>query len=514
MKKLKQYTYALGLAVLTLTAACSEQGEELTSISYERLFSPIDLKATVRNQTNVELNWKVTKEATSYNVELYADDASMSFQGTPVKTLSDITVDDLPYLITGLEGETDYAVRVQAVSAGKTSSKWSAVTFLSGSEQLLEPLGDEDVTPFTVTLHWTPGLTATAIVVTPGDITHNLSASELAAGSATVGGLTAETEYTAKLMNGTKTRGTMKFKTLVDIGDATPVNPGDDLAAILAAATDGEAFALFPGNYGTAEKISIKKSISLKAVRPNDRPVINATLSLEDGASLTLQQVVLDGTGTASNQAIIFATADATYESLIIEDSEICHHAKGLFYLNVAATVNEIHINNSLLHAIECDGGDFFDSRKGAILKFTLSNSTVYDLANARDFLRYDDASSSFSGVQPVITITNNTLVGVADATSRRILYVRFKGNSITFTGNLVTNTQGYFSNNANTAQPTFSNNNYFEAPNLLSFATATVTDPAATTLDPGFADAAKGDFTLSNQTLIDNKIGDPRWIK
>jgi hypothetical protein len=514
MKKLKRYTYLLGLALLTLTAACTEQGVELTSIDYERLFSPMDLKATVRNQTNVELNWKVTREATSYNVELYANDADMSFQGTPFKTVSDLTAADLPYLVTGLEGETDYSVRVQALAPDKPASKWTAATFLSGAEQLFAPLGDNDVTPFAVTLHWTPGLTATVITLTPGNITHTLTAAELAAGSATVDGLTAETEYTAKLMNGSKTRGTLKFRTLVDIGDATPVNPGDDLAALLAAAADGDAFALFPGIYGTAEKISIKKSVSLKAVRPNDRPVINATLSLEDGASLTLQQVVLDGTGTDSNQAIIFATADATYESLIIEDSEVLHHAKGFFYLNVAATVNEIRINNSLLHAIECDGGDFFDSRKGAILRFTLSNSTVYDLANARDFLRYDDASSSFPGVQPVITLTNNTLVGVANSTSRRILYVRFKNNSITFTGNLVTNTEGYFSNNNNTAQPTFSNNNYFEAPNLLSFATATVTDPAASTLDPGFADAAKGDFTLSNQTLKDNLVGDPRWIK
>jgi len=30
----------------------------------------------------------------------------------------------------------------------------------------------------------------------------------------------------------------------------------------------------------------------------------------------------------------------------------------------------------------------------------------------------------------------------------------------------------------------------------------------------PGFTDAANGNFKVSNQTIIDNEIGDPRWRK
>ena len=32
------------------------------------------------------------------------------------------------------------------------------------------------------------------------------------------------------------------------------------------------------------------------------------------------------------------------------------------------------------------------------------------------------------------------------------------------------------------------------------------------TELDPGFVDASSGDFTVTNQTLLDNAVGDPRW--
>jgi hypothetical protein len=80
----------------------------------------------------------------------------------------------------------------------------------------------------------------------------------------------------------------------------------------------------------------------------------------------------------------------------------------------------------------------------------------------------------------------------------------------------LIAATDGYYTNQPTTTQPTFVNNNYFGA---AGFATAAYVTNAKhdnsgthTTLDPGFANAAAGDFTLSNQTLIDNQIGDPRW--
>ena len=57
----------------------------------------------------------------------------------------------------------------------------------------------------------------------------------------------------------------------------------------------------------------------------------------------------------------------------------------------------------------------------------------------------------------------------------------------------------------------------YFEAPSLLSIpegGAGKVVDATGVTLDPGFTDAANGNFKVSNQTIIDNEIGDPRWRK
>lgn len=532
MNTYKKYTCMLGLAIAALTSACDDPDAELTSIDYDRLFSPINLEARVTNRTNVRLSWSEVKGASSYNIEVFEND-SLTFAGSPVRTISDVTAADLPYTISKLEGDMKYSARVQAVGENISESKWSGVYFKTDTEQIFETIGEDDLEATTATLRWTAGEAATEIVLTKenetDEIIHQVTADEIAAGAATVTGLTGETTYTAKLMNGTKVRGTLTFTTLLDLGNAIAVTPEDDFAEVLANAKDGDSFALYPGTYSVKEttdgvesiaKMVISKSIELKAVRPNDRPVLNGSITLNDGASLLLRQIVMDGTGTDGSQAIVFNTADAAYSSLTIEDCEIKNYTKGVYYLNVAATVDEITINNSLVHDIECSGGDMLDSRKGAIKALTLSNSTFYNSCAERDFVRYDDASSAFAGITPTITVTHCTLVGISNSASKRLMYVRFKGNQIVFKNNLIASTAALFSNQAKTdASPEFGKNNYFDAPTAGSIitgsgdtATLVVEDKDATTLNPGFKDAANGDFTLSHEDLIYNQVGDPRW--
>ena len=86
-----------GVAVLAI-AACSEPDDEITSISYGRNFSPTDVKASVRNRTNVELSWTVMDGIQSYNVEVYAND-SLTFSGSPVKAFS-VSPEQVPCMIT------------------------------------------------------------------------------------------------------------------------------------------------------------------------------------------------------------------------------------------------------------------------------------------------------------------------------------------------------------------------------------------------------------------------------
>lgn len=504
------------LAVLLFNFSCTDdRSEELTSIDYERLFSPIKIEAFVINRTDARLSWVINKDVESYSLEVFADD-SLIFAGTPVRTYEGVTGDQLPFYIRELDGETRYSVRIKSVASGKTESKWSGVTFKTGTENIFLPFQDGDVKATSATLRWSPGKALTAIMLEPEGIQHTVTADEIAAGSATIEGLTAETSYTAILKNRTKTRGILEFMTLVDIGNAIAVHPEDDFISLLAAANDGDAFALFPGTYGSASKFSVNKSIEIKGVYPYNKPVLNGYISLEDGAALLLKDITLDGTGLADgNQSVVFNTAGVNYGDLRIDGCEIRNYVKGLYYLNVAAVVESITINNCLIYNIECSGGDFMDSRAGAIKTLTLSNTTVYNSVLARDLIRYDDKSSSFPGITSKIFVNHNTLYGVANG-GKRLLYVRFKGTEISFTNNIVAETTAIFSNQSSTAIPVFGNNNYFNAPGLFTGGSTSslIFDDSASSENPGFVNATNGDFTVTNELLKAKGTGDPRWIQ
>ena len=518
MRKIYFKSIVLGLATVAL-ASCSDVADEITSIVYNRNFSPTSVEAKVRNRTNIELSWNLGDGVTNYNVEVYAND-SLTFAGSPVQSFS-VAPDEVPVLIKGLEGETHYSFRVQATDGNASrDSKWSTAYAKTEAEQIFKNVAEEDIKGTSVTLRWTAGEKAATIVLTPGDIVYNVTDDDIAAGAATVTGLTPETEYTALLKSATgKTRGTITFKTGIDLADTDIlVKAGDDIAAAIKDAPEGYRLIVEPGEYGIATEeaafggsITISKQLTIKGLRQNEHPVIKGRFKVE--APFAVDQVTLDGTGTDGGQCFDF-TADGEVESLTVTNSEVKNYTKGFFYINKAVLVNTITIDGNIISNIECDGGDLFDCRKGGYNKFDLKNNTIYNSAKGRDFVRMDDASKSITAT-PVITIDHNTIVGACNDAAKRILYVRFAGNTINFTNNIVASSVGNFSNQAKTAEPTFSNNIYFEADGYVTAganANALFVDAAGTTLDPQFKDAANGDFTIGNDNVKDKKAGDPRW--
>ena len=518
MRKIYFKSIVLGLATVAL-ASCSDVADEITSIVYNRNFSPTSVEAKVRNRTNIELSWNLGDGVTNYNVEVYAND-SLTFAGSPVQSFS-VAPDEVPVLIKGLEGETQYSFRVQATDGNASrDSKWSGAYAKTEAEQIFKNVAEEDIKGTSVTLRWTAGEKAATIVLTPGDIVYNVTDDDIAAGAATVTGLTPETEYTALLKSATgKTRGTITFKTGIDLADTDIlVKAGDDIAAAIKDAPEGYRLIVEPGEYGIATEeaafggsITISKQLTIKGLRQNEHPVIKGRFKVE--APFAVDQVTLDGTGTDGGQCFDF-TADGEVESLTVTNSEVKNYTKGFFYINKAVLVNTITIDGNIISNIECDGGDLFDCRKGGYNKFDLKNNTIYNSAKGRDFVRMDDASKSITAT-PVITIDHNTIVGACNDAAKRILYVRFAGNTINFTNNIVASSVGNFSNQKNTAEPTFSNNIYFEADGFVTAganANALFVDAAGTIADPQFKDAANGDFTIGNDNVKDKKAGDPRW--
>lgn len=519
--------YLLGLATIITVSSCSDQMDEITSLILDRNYAPVELTAKVVNKTNVKLTW-VKSNADSYTIEVFQDD-SLTFAGTPVKTITNIQASDIPYTVNSLQGETNYSFRVKAVTKDDASrdSKWSTAYVETEAENILSAVNEEtDITATTVTLNWPAGQTATSIVATNNDsfasnvITHTITADEIAAGKATISGLTPETNYTLKLYNTTKTRGTVKVKTAIDLGGATLVKAGSDLKTCIDNANDGDVLALMPGTYpiNTIDgNMPLNKSIAIKSVRSYDKAIIQGGFQLSNGAALSLTQLVLDGNNNTTIKYVADYKTAGKFGDLTIEGCDVKGYTGGVYYVNIAADITNLKINNSIIHNIST-ASDFMDCRLGAIHNLTFTNNTVYAIS-CRDFFRYDNKASSFPGVTPYINVDHNTLDGLGSV-NKGVFYVRFMGTSIAFTNNIVSNSTGLFCKFAPTSIPNFSGNNYYNSPNFVEATDdktnvgITVYDNTGTSYNPSYADYANHDFTVKSEDLKSSKTGDPRWIK
>lgn len=523
MKRYINHIIILLIAFLTggpVLTSC-EDIDEITELNLDRVLSPVNLATRISNKVNAIVSWDLSNGADQYVIELYAG-KTIDEGTTPVKTYT-IGSNEVPYTISGLDGESDYTVRVKGTTTdgSKNDSKWSSKSFKTDAEQIFHEVASEDIEATQVTLRWPAGEYAQTITLTPGGIIHDVTSTEIANGAALITGLSGETTYTAKLMNGEKTRGTITFTTPVDTGDAILIENSEELINALANLEGGETLALLDGTYiGTGEALNfnIEKTVSITPAKSGGKVTLNGNIRLKVGAGLTLTNITLDGINGSGDQTLIFQEAGAN-GAVTLEGCEIKNYLKGVFYINYATSIEKLTINNCLIYDIECNGGELFDCRKGVIKEFTLSNSTVYNSCISREFIRMDDAASSFPGVEPVINVTNNTLVGICNSSSsRRLLYVRFKGNSINFKKNIVYGTkEAMFSDNSSTAKPVFENNNYYNCPNLIAVIgeKSKFCDDSSsmTQLDPQFANASESNFTVGNQDIKDMKIGDPRWF-
>lgn len=519
MKRINILLY-LGLGLIATGISCSDDRvKELTELTTDRYFSPTGMSAQIVNQTGVRLTWKKNSAAESYTLELFAN-GELNFEGSPDKKIEGITNDQIPYTIVGLDGATNYSVRIKAIGPKIAESKWSTITFKTNEEQIMKAVSPEGIQATSVRLNWTPGEEATTISVNPGNIIHTVTPQEIAAGEATVTGLTAETSYTATLLKGNKIRGSVTFMTLLDLGDAVVVQPTDNLAAVIGTAKAGDVLALMPGVYSLAADVLIDKAISIKGAKPTDRPMVkSAYFNLDKGASLALKDLILDGENKAGGNSFINLQTGA-FGSIRLEDSKLINYPKGIISGSVNAVIESVSINNTIFDNIVGNGNDFIDFRNAITKTLEFTNNTVSNaLLSGRDFIRMDaDGSTAYPAITSIIKVNNNTFYNVIQDASKRFLYVRLAKNEITFSKNLMVKSLAMTANQSATNLVERKSNNYFDAVNFYNSSASGVKNDAVangyTLLDPGFKDAAKGDFTVTNQTLKENGIGDPRWVK
>jgi len=519
--RLKNIGFIIGIFSL-IFVGCKDNIDPLVEkLDFSRVFTPLNLKVTIRNQTTAEIAWDTKADADSYVVEISED--SLAFTNI-VKTIT-VTSEEIPFSIL-LDGATRYSVRIKGVSkTGLADSKLSAIVFKTDAENIISPLAGVDIQGSSVTIKWPAGSEVSHFLIIPGNVERIITDQEKVAGVATIIGLTGETAYSVTLYKGTKQRGAVTFTTL----SVPNVFPEDDLSAIISAAQQGDKLVLFPGEYLVyTGSITINKSISIKGLYPDNKPIVHIQFVLESGVqNVEIKNIEMDGTyidKVTSAEAILgyafqYNTTGANYGSLNVVGCNIHDYDKSLFSgsASIVSSVTSISMSNCKATNILTNSADCIDFRGGYLASLMLTNSTFVNCAPARDFVRLDNSSVAFPGKVSNVLINHCTLYKVSPTAGKRILYVRFVDNILKVTNSIIAETAGLYTNQSLSAQPQCSMNNYFNAPAFITGGTdlaGTKFDLSGnhTVLNPGFVDPANGNFKLANQTLIDNNIGDPRW--
>lgn len=510
-----QKIFMLSMLVMTtlVYTGCKDEVDPLVEeLDFDRVLGPANLTSRIRNLTTIELNWNLRDGADHYVVEFSED--SLEF-GTIIFT-DEVTADELPYQHT-FAGETRYSARVKAVQEGLEDSNWAITTIETAQENIFLPLPGENVQDIYAILLWQAGAEVTHFLISPGNTERPITDDEKAAGEATLEDLSGSTDYTVTLYNGTKRRGVVTFSTQ----EAADIYPEDDLVAAIAAADEGAELVIAPGEYTTGA-IAITKSITLKGQKPYDKPIIYGQLTCNTTvASITVESISFKG--NVGPLAQFFNTiAGCNLGSLTIEDCEISSYTNGILYNNASGVYGSVRISNTYAHSMVGSGGDGIDFRNGTIGSLTVENSTF---ANAfRSFLRMQLPCTMLFKNCTMYKIstpdnTNNTGIFRASGAAGATNTLEVSNCLLVETGVLnptVSVTSGNWCRNAASmlAVPTYDNNNIHSCYNLLVGLYTTAAQVSATELDPGFVDAANGDFTVTNQTIIDNNIGDPRWFQ
>ena len=134
--------------------------------------------------------------------------------------------EDSPYTITGLIGDTEYSLRMRALSSQKTASHWvhyasnTKTTFKTKSEQIMNAVANADRGEDFITVSWDASKAVTKLTVSDGTEeegqeprTIELDDEAKAAGRYTVTGLTPSTNYTFVIYYNDTKRGSVNAST-------------------------------------------------------------------------------------------------------------------------------------------------------------------------------------------------------------------------------------------------------------------------------------------------------------
>lgn len=536
MKKIKNILTAAILAAGGFLAGCTSVADELTELSLTRCLEPLNLEYTISNGDSVIFNWDLVSGSDQFALQIAENDGTFETEdgkltSAVIKDLI-VTADKVPYGIK-LTADQKYFFRVQAQTSAndKEPSKWAVSADTISTYAVRSSLFPEVTgrTSSSITISWNEDPEVTHILCTPREgtpVRYDLTDEDIKAHTATVDGLTPSTNYTVILYYMSASRGELSLYTMPDLSGIATVSTVEDLKQ---AFTDGaaEVVVSMAGSPYELGSVDLTKNMELYGLEDADgtRPVIMGTVSVNGTIDhFRCEGIEWNGNGYEIGRHIQMAdgasVTDVTFRNCTITGLE-----NGLFYSSTTngATVGTVTYEGCTIYDNPGSGGDGLDIRNGNLGSINFTNNTVYN--SFRSFLRIDD-KVTFTGK---ITISNNTLMGlcteIEGSNNRGLFAVRASGaeGKVELSSNLLLHMTGLSTfmstSGANLAASSFvlSNNHYFDVAETFfnekcTEANAIAGGGSVLAADPCFNSAGMN-FHLTNSSMLNAKVGDPRWF-
>lgn len=557
MKSIKNILGTASMMALTLSAtSCTDGNDWDVDGSLSRLFGLNGDKITVETaETSATVTFSAFTSKAVSSPEYYVFEVSKDslYEGVEnaniIKFGEDKSLTSSPVVLSGLDGDSKYYMRVKAMSSTANESKWvyykDGSSFKTKAEQIFNNVEATDLFEDHVNLSWTPGADVTHITyANTNDAeniqTINLTDEEKAAGKYTLGGLNPTSTYTITIYKNDVKRGQLQVTTPAAMpaanfkyslaSDVTVISQDliDEIAEKAKAAAGNET------NYSATIGIPAGAKVALYGINDSDGGKTNVTIP--DGMSVTFFGLAGGDAPTINldkNLDIAGSHAFIKFQNVKMEEN-----GAGYFInQSKACTVSEFTLENCEVSNLKTSFFRLQGSDAKSIGKLTLKNSIFTNLCAGYGFIHIDAGSGK--GHLDNVEIDGCTFNSICVTGKVFIFSKKTDMQDITIKNSTFYNCNGngqYFVDfNVDTFGPsTFTIENCIfgksadEATdkNIRSKTPATVANSFRTTdffkVIKGvndtefsstqlFKDPANGDFTIKAGTLKE-KAGDPRW--
>lgn len=557
MKSIKNILGTASMMALALSAtSCTDGNDWDVDGSLSRLFGLNGDKITVETaETSATVTFSAFTSKAVPSPEYYVFEVSKDslYEGVEnaniIKFGEDKSLTSSPVVLSGLDGDSKYYMRVKAMSSTSNESKWvyykDGSSFKTKAEQIFNNVEATDLFEDHVNLSWTPGADVTHITyANTNDAeniqTINLTDEEKAAGKYTLGGLNPTSTYTITIYKNDVKRGQLQVTTPAAMpaanfkyslaSDVTVISQDliDEIAEKAKAAAGNET------NYSATIGIPAGAKVALYGINDSDGGKTNVTIP--DGMSVTFFGLAGGDAPTINldkNFDIAGSHAFIKFQNVKLEEN-----GAGYFInQSKACTVSEFTLENCEVSNLKTSFFRLQGSDAKSIGKLTLKNSIFTKLCAGYGFIHVDAGSGA--GHVDNVEIDGCTFNSICVTGKVFIFSKKTDMQDITIKNSTFYNCNGsgqYFVdfNTDKFGPSTFTIENCIfgksadEATNknIRSKTPATVANSFRTTdffkVIKGvndtefsstqlFKDPANGDFTIKAGTLKE-KAGDPRW--